>query len=284
MQSTWNWAIPCWGKVAVARGKRGLGKVANVDWHEISAYAIKNETIRSGSKNSKICHLSSASRPSNPVKHLRQRQGATGDTWSGNIAPRMADGSSSRGPHPARPGYMCCRACTAESTAPRSTVRFKLIPEGPCAKAGARYEGAPPVHGPHANSRWLCDNHQQAAKRSASKSEAVIVDIIPPSALPADRFCTVCARLLVNQRGGSEYEQVADVCCEVMCAHCVGEKFVRCLQHGMHCGCCNNEVVGWTVRAPAGGVTRSVQAPPVYVWRQHPRELPFFSCTVSYSL
>ena len=130
---------------------------------------------------------------------------------------------------------MCCRACTAESTAPRSTVRFKLIPEGPCAKAGARYEGAPPVHGPHANSRWLCDNHQQAAKRSASKSEAVIVDIIPPSALPADRFCTVCARLLVNQRGGSEYEQVADVCCEVMCAHCVGEKFVSCLQHGMHC-------------------------------------------------
>ena len=99
-----------------------------------------------------------------------------------------------------------------------STVRFKLIPEGPCAKAGARYEGAPPVHGPHANSRWLCDNHQQAAKRSASKSEAVIVDIIPPSALPADRFCTVCARLLVNQRGGSEYEQVADVCCEVICA------------------------------------------------------------------
>jgi hypothetical protein len=172
-----------------------------VDWHEISAYAIKNETIRSGSKNSKICHLSSASRPSNPVKHLRQRQGATGDTWSGNIAPRMADGSSSRGPHPARPGYMCCRACTAESTAPRSTVRFKLIPEGPCAKAGARYEGAPPVHGPHANSRWLCDNHQQAAKRSASKSEAVIVDIIPPSALPADRFCTVRRRHWVHDTG-----------------------------------------------------------------------------------
>jgi hypothetical protein len=146
MQSTWDWAIPCWGKVAVARGKRGLGKVANVDWHEISAYAIKNETIRSGSKNSKICHLSSASRPSNPVKHLRQRQGATGDTWSGNIAPRMADGSSSRGPHPARPGYMCCRACTAESTAPRSTVHLKRIPEGPCAKARLRH-GAHRRHG-----------------------------------------------------------------------------------------------------------------------------------------
>jgi hypothetical protein len=193
----------------------------------------------------------------------------------------MADGGNSGGPHTAAAGVKCCRACTA--AAPRSTVRFKVI-EGPCAKAGTRYEGALTVHGPHANSRWLCDSHQQAAKRSASKGEAVIVDIIPPSALPADRFCAVCARLLVNQRGGSEYEQVADVCCEVMCAHCVGEKFVRCLQHGMHCGCCNNEVVGWTVRAPAGGVTRSVQAPPVYVWRQHPRELPFFSCTVSYSL
>jgi len=217
----------------------------------------------------------------NPVKHLPppRRQGATGATWSGAIAPQMADGGNSGGPHSASAGVKCCRACTA--AAPLSTVRFKVI-EGPCAKAGTRYEGALTVHGPHANSRWLCDSHQQAAKRSASKGEAVIVDIIPPSALPADRFCAVCARLLVNQRGGSEYEQVADVCCEVMCAHCVGEKFVRCLQHGMHCGCCNNEVVGWTVRAPAGGVTRSVQAPPVYVWRQHPRELPFFSCTVSY--
>jgi len=38
-------AIPCWGKVSVARGKCGLGKVANRDWHEISACAIKNETF-----------------------------------------------------------------------------------------------------------------------------------------------------------------------------------------------------------------------------------------------
>ena len=81
-----------------------------------------------------------------PRTHLRQRQGATGDTWSGNIAPRMADGSSSRGPHPARPGYMCCRACTAESTAPRSTVHLKRIPEGPCAKARRRH-GAHRRHG-----------------------------------------------------------------------------------------------------------------------------------------
>ena len=116
----------------------------------------------------------------NPVKHLRppRRQGATGAKWRGAIAPQMADGGNSGGPHTAASGVKCCRACTA--AAPRSTVRFKLI-EGACAKAGARYEGAPPVHGPHANSRWFCDNHQQAAKRSASKSEAVIVDIIPPS-------------------------------------------------------------------------------------------------------
>ena len=50
----WNWAIPCWGKVAVARGKRGLGKVAKVDWHEISACAIKNSTFQLGSQISKI--------------------------------------------------------------------------------------------------------------------------------------------------------------------------------------------------------------------------------------
>ena len=52
----------------------------------------------------------------------------------------MADGGNSGGPHTAASGVKCCRACTA--AAPRSTVRFKLI-EGACAKAGARYEGAP---------------------------------------------------------------------------------------------------------------------------------------------
>jgi len=31
MHRAWNLAIPCWGKVAVGRGKCGLGKVANVD-------------------------------------------------------------------------------------------------------------------------------------------------------------------------------------------------------------------------------------------------------------
>jgi hypothetical protein len=78
----------------------------------------------------------------NPVKHLRppRRQGATGAKWRGAIAPQMADGGNSGGPHTAASGVKCCRACTA--AAPRSTVRFKLI-EGACAKAGARYEGAP---------------------------------------------------------------------------------------------------------------------------------------------
>jgi len=40
-----NWSIPCWGKVAAARGKCGLGKVANIDWHEISAFEIKNQLV-----------------------------------------------------------------------------------------------------------------------------------------------------------------------------------------------------------------------------------------------
>jgi hypothetical protein len=58
MQSTWRRAIPCWSKVAVARGKCGLGMVANMDWQEISECAIKNATIRPGSKNSKIATCS----------------------------------------------------------------------------------------------------------------------------------------------------------------------------------------------------------------------------------
>ena len=57
MQRVWNWSIPCWGKVAAECGKCGLGKVANIDWHEISAFEIKNATIRPGSKNAKIAYL-----------------------------------------------------------------------------------------------------------------------------------------------------------------------------------------------------------------------------------
>ena len=51
----------------------------------------------------------------------RVGKGATGATWSGAIAPRMADGGRSGGPHTADAGVKCCRACTA--AAPRSTVR-----------------------------------------------------------------------------------------------------------------------------------------------------------------
>ena len=40
-------AIPGWGKVAVARGKCGPGKVANVDLDEISACASKTATTES---------------------------------------------------------------------------------------------------------------------------------------------------------------------------------------------------------------------------------------------
>jgi hypothetical protein len=42
----WRRAIPRWGNEAVARGKCGLGKVANIDWQEISLCAIKNATIQ----------------------------------------------------------------------------------------------------------------------------------------------------------------------------------------------------------------------------------------------
>ena len=54
MQNTWFRATPCCCKVAAARGKCGLGKVANMDWHEISECAIKYATIRPGSQISKI--------------------------------------------------------------------------------------------------------------------------------------------------------------------------------------------------------------------------------------
>ena len=135
----WNWAIPCWGKVAVARGKCGLGKVANKDWREISAFAITNTTIRPKFEKLENCPvLFQTLLNTEPGRtHLRppRQQGAPGATWSGAIAPRMADGGSSGGPHTAAAGVKCCRACTA--AAPRSTDRFKLIPEGPCAKAGA---------------------------------------------------------------------------------------------------------------------------------------------------
>jgi hypothetical protein len=58
MLRAWRRAISCCGKVAVARGKCGLGKVANIDWQEISAFEIKNATIRLGEEitPSASCH------------------------------------------------------------------------------------------------------------------------------------------------------------------------------------------------------------------------------------
>ena len=44
----------------------------------------------------------------------------------GRRAPRMAGGGSTCGPHSAWPGYMCCRACTAESTAQPFTSSASL--------------------------------------------------------------------------------------------------------------------------------------------------------------
>jgi len=45
------------GQSGSCGGKCGLGKVANIDWHEISVFEIKNTTIRPGSKNAKIAYL-----------------------------------------------------------------------------------------------------------------------------------------------------------------------------------------------------------------------------------
>ena len=53
----WGTAIPRRGKVAGVRGKSGLGKVANVDWDEISVSESKNETIRLSGRNfTRDCH------------------------------------------------------------------------------------------------------------------------------------------------------------------------------------------------------------------------------------
>ena len=97
----WNWAIPCCCKVAVIRGKCGLGKVANMDWHEISASVIKNATCRPESQISKIatCPL---------LYHLPTRSNT----------PPAAAGGERRGGHTPAPlvcrrarvvGRQCCR-------------------------------------------------------------------------------------------------------------------------------------------------------------------------------
>jgi hypothetical protein len=153
-----------------------------MDWHEISECAIENATFRPGSQISKIelssaVHLPTRSNTApaaaggdgrgghTPAPLVRRRAREVGrqrcrrprvvpihctveraPLGHGRRAPRMAGGGSTGGPHSAWPGYMCCRACTAESTALRSTVHLKRIPEGPCAKARRRH-GAHRRHG-----------------------------------------------------------------------------------------------------------------------------------------
>ena len=90
MQSTWGRSIPCCCKVAAARGKCGLGKVANIDWHEIPASVIKNATCRPESQISKIatCPL---------LYHLPTRSNT----------PPAAAGGERRGGH--TPAPLVCR-------------------------------------------------------------------------------------------------------------------------------------------------------------------------------
>ena len=164
-------------------------------------------------------------------------------------------------------GFRCCRVCSRQtataSTAQQKAVRFRRIPDSdPCATEGARYEGED-LHPSHARSRYLCGQHDTRHRRLAARGAPVVVADIAPDALPAERACAVCARLLVNQRGGLEYEQVADVCCAQFCAHCAGESFVSSLQSGMRCSQCDNEVRSWTVRARGSEPARSVHVPAV---------------------
>ena len=202
--------IPCWSKAAVACGKCGLGKVANVDWHEISASVIKNATCRPESQISKIAtcpllyHLPTRSNTPPAAAGGERRGGHTpaplvcrrarevgrqccrrprvvpihctverAPLGHGRRAPRMAGGGSTGGPHSAWPGYMCCRACTAESTAPRSTVHLKRIPEDPCAKARRRH-GAHRRHGVGRPAPFVCRSPGQRPTHSlkGSVSEA----------------------------------------------------------------------------------------------------------------
>ena len=149
--------------------------------------------------------------------------------------------------------------------------QFKRIPDDdPCAAEGAHFEGED-VHAAHACSRYLCNPHFLKHQRLAAENARVEFTAVTSDALPADRSCAVCARLLINQRSALEYEQVADVCCEVMCAACAGEKFVTSVRSGMHCGKCAEEVRGWDVRPSGCAPARRVDVPPPITWRQYPR-------------
>jgi hypothetical protein len=159
MQSTWGRSIPCCCKVAAARGKCGLGKVANMDWHEISECAIKYATIRPGSQISKIAiHLRSNTAPASaatshpwrpaPVPQGRSFHRTVDRNDPGAPAtlpphfPRAATHQGRRcvssapvatcrgGAHSAWPGYMCCRACTRRVAATAHTDATELWAPG----------------------------------------------------------------------------------------------------------------------------------------------------------
>ena len=160
MQSTWDRSIPCCCKVAAARGKCGLGKVANMDWHEISECAIKYATIRPGSQISKIAIFQRGQTPrplvlSPWVEPAARAPGALVPPYSGSerpwgacntAAPLPARGDApgaqvcvrrARRPLPrrapldmARPGYMCCRACTRRVAATAHTDATELWAPG----------------------------------------------------------------------------------------------------------------------------------------------------------
>ena len=168
-------------------------------------------------------------------------------------------------------GFRACRGCGAHNAAgAHKAQKFRRIPDDdPCAAEGAHFEGED-GHAAHVRSRWLCNPHFLKHQRLAAENARVAFTAVTPKALPADRSCAVCARLLINQRDALEYEQVADVCCEVMCAHCAGEAFISSLRHGMRCRKCDGEVLGWAVRGSSSCPPRRVDAPPPITWRQYP--------------
>ena len=140
------------------------------------------------------------------------------------------------------------------------------------AKTGRDCEEAAAPTAPHAKSRFLCDQHGMETDRCSSRRVPADAVVAGGLWLPEDRFCGVCARLLINKTGSLEYEQVAEVCCLVMCAHCAAEKFVGDLQVGMKCEICSKEVIEWKVLCTAGAPERTVRVPPPITWRQYPSQ------------
>ena len=163
-------------------------------------------------------------------------------------------------------GFRCCRVCGATSAGSRvqQGMRFRRIPDNdPCAMEGAHFAAEEAVHPPHARSHFLCPRHFARHLRLSAGDARVEVAAVAPGALPADRSCARCARMLLNQRGVAEYAEVADVCCGVMCGPCAGEALLSSLPHSMVCSRCNGEVRGWTVRGSGCHGPRRVDVPPL---------------------